>query len=326
MGDVTKTLFGASLSLLAGFLYVHTSYYRRFACEYLKTDRFGFLLLVYSLSLFLVGALAAEKLHDVTPQWFQQFRVDAESIGISATLVNAFVGALILAFAENFYHRWRMKSDPILAATLATKGVGRFTLLLTQMRLGAQARYVGKTNDSFLRVLFRAKVLNKFLQVSMKSGKVYVGDLKWFEIDPASPLTHIYVIPAASGFRNKDNQSVKDTIDYRILREGLSDVPPEDLAPIDPETAERISSDPWRSDFLILNNDVTGEASKVDMEDFGILLPVAEIASMTIHDEAVYEWFRDHPKEVVRPLPPPPAPRWRATHPRPSIYGRRWGM
>jgi hypothetical protein len=41
MGEAARSVFSASIALLAGYAFIRVSYYRRFSAEHLKTDRFA---------------------------------------------------------------------------------------------------------------------------------------------------------------------------------------------------------------------------------------------------------------------------------------------
>jgi hypothetical protein len=71
MGEAARSVFSASIALLAGYAFIRVSYYRRFSAEHLKTDRFALHILGYSSVFYILGEVIAEFMIDWTPSWFE---------------------------------------------------------------------------------------------------------------------------------------------------------------------------------------------------------------------------------------------------------------
>jgi len=281
-------LFGISLALLAGYAYVHTSYFRRFSCEHLRTDRFALHLAAFSLMLYLAGALASELLPDWGFKLFKDLRNDASEVGIRVEMINALIFAVVYGFYENIKLGRRLGRDPVIAPQMPSKWRGR-------MRLAAQVRYVRKSTDATLRLMFRAVMLNKLIQVTLKSGKVYVGRLRWPDFDPAHPLTTINLIPFFSGYRDSTTKKLIVTTKYHDLFYDLEAIPDDEQGP--PVAA----TNPLGSDIWLLKRD-GGEPARVDIEDLGVVITLAEVTSLSLYDDAIYNWFQQQPPSTGAPL------------------------
>jgi hypothetical protein len=275
------SVFGVSLALLAGYVYVRTSYYRRFSCEHLRTDRFALHLLAFSFVLYLAGAFASELLPDWGWKPFKKLRDDAEKVGVSVGLINAVLFAVLYGFYENIKLARRLGRDPHIAGQLPNKINGR-------MRLAAQLKYVKKSTDATLRLMFRAVLLNKLVQVTLKSGKVYVGRLRWPDFDPAHPLTTVNLVPFFSGYRDSTTRKVVVTTKYDDLFYDLEPLPDEELTP--PVSV----TNPLRTDIWLLSRN-GAEPARIDIEDLGVVLALSEVTSLSLYDQAIYEWFQGQP-------------------------------
>src|SRR5690242_19840503 len=99
MGEVAKSL---GLSLLAGFVYIYTSYYRRFAWERLKVDRFTLFALACSFLFYLAGVAVSNIFPDWTPASVVAIRDDWAKVGVNAELINAIVVGFLIGWLENY--------------------------------------------------------------------------------------------------------------------------------------------------------------------------------------------------------------------------------
>lgn len=110
------------------------------------------------------------------------------------------------------------------------------------------------------QLFIRAYREEKELLVSMKSGKVY----RCQPLEGSHPgiiHTHVPVIPLQSGCRHNETQHVKFHTDYQAVYAALREAGREE-----------------------------------DISDFELILPVAEIASVTIFQPDIWEtWFKGEP-------------------------------
>lgn len=95
MGDAARSIFSASIALLAGYSFIRLSYYRRFRAEHLRTDRYTLHVLGLSFVLFLAGSLAAELIPHWTFSRLWTLERGLEKVGITAAVINAIVFGLV---------------------------------------------------------------------------------------------------------------------------------------------------------------------------------------------------------------------------------------
>lgn len=114
-------------------------------------------------------------------------------------------------------------------------------------------------NDYLEVLLERALRETKQLSVSTKLGKVYVGFVT-NNFDPAYERKFIRILPMSSGYRDGSTQELVLTTDYAKVYQQI----------IQQDNA-----------FLLRG-----------VEDFEIVVPVAEIASANLFDPEAYERFQ----------------------------------
>jgi hypothetical protein len=281
MGEAASSLFSASISLLAGYAFIRLSYYRKFSASSLRTDRLALHLLGYSFVAYVVGDFLAEVIPDFTPSsptWLANVRVDLDGAGIKAPVINSIAFAVIAAALDNLRVRILMRSD------VSRISRGSF---LEDLRIAAVARFVRKSNDSALRVIFRATILQKPIMLTLKSHKVYVGKpylLPWE--DPTTELTYVKILVSQSGYRDPLTKKVNLTTRYSELSDNLVELDDERSDnPKDP-------TDPLSSDILGLaapNGEIVAE---VDLNDMGVIIAWAQVETLTIYDENLYKAFQ----------------------------------
>jgi hypothetical protein len=277
-------LFGASTTLLAGYLFIRWSPYRRYSVEALRSDRYALHVFGYSLPLYLAGSLAPHLAHGFAPidvKWIREAGQALNSNGVPSAAVFAILFAPIASFVDSFYVLLLMRRDVV---------VRKPGTLLERMRRAAVARHVQKSNDSGLRLVYRATALRKRLMVTLKSGKVYVGEPKTSMLEPALLDGFIRLIPFASGYRDKDTKELQITNYYYELRQNLAPIPN-----LDERTQATDAEDPLRMDCYELS--VTADQREIiDIEDLGVVLSWADVESFAIFDEHVNAFM-----EVRRP-------------------------
>lgn len=290
MGETARQLFGAGFPLLAGYLFTRVSYYRRFKAEFMRTDHFAFFLLGYSLAFYLVGAVAAGLVpHWVIPQ-FAGVVEGLEKIGFTAAVANSLVVAVAWAWWCN-YRIWKRVGEPEIDDGGQPRG---------KFRLAALELFVRESADASLRLLFRATVQKKLIMVTLKSQKVYVGQPIIPDFEPSSRLASIRLIPFVSGYRD-ESKRVHLPTRYHEIEDMLTD------NVVQTEDSERDLNDPLRSDMAGL---AVGEQTvMVDIEDFGIVIPWADVESATIFDANIFNAFQQPEPESEGPAAPTsPAP------------------
>jgi hypothetical protein len=213
-----------------------------------------------------------------TPGALEHVSDGLEAAGITTPVINAIFLGVVLAALDNCRVRILMRNDASVSGSAHFEG----------LRKAAVARFVHKSRDSALRAIFRAIVLKKPLMVTLKSHKVYVGkpyDLLWD--DPTQALTFMKILPSKSGYRDPDTKKVTLQTRYDdLLTERLVeyvDGTPKKKPPV---------TDPLASDILGLTN-ASGEViADVDIADMGVVISWAEVESLTIFDENLYNAFQ----------------------------------
>lgn len=274
MAESATQIFGASLSLLAGFVFVRYSYYRHYAVAHLRADRLALQVLAFSIVLFILGAIATDWLPDWTPAGLEHVRDSLSSFGLNPNVCNAIGFGLMAAWGENFLVRWWMRND--VAVRQCNDG------FFETLRVAAAARFVRKNSDAAMRTIYRAYNLGRRVMVTLKSRKVYVGEPAFPNIDPTRTLESLRLLVFASGYRDKD--TLKVTIDtyYGGLSSKLEEVPPAEL----PDQAFE-KDDPLAQDYLYLRKS-EDEHVIVDVEDLGVVIKWNEIETLMMFDENIY--------------------------------------
>jgi hypothetical protein len=122
--------------------------------------------------------------------------------------------ALPLAALAAFLDSWRtlalLKKDP-------SQRLAHEKSIFVAMRVAAIARAVRKSDDSVLRLLWRATIYETPLMVTLKSGKVYIGKSAEAISDPSVRSQSLKIIPYSSGYRNETTHKVEKSTDYQRI-------------------------------------------------------------------------------------------------------------
>lgn len=277
-------VLGAGIGLLAGFIFIHLSVYRRYSLANLRTDRYALHVVGWALLFFPLGILADYYLTGCLPM--QDEITHLKWGGLPMSVAYACVFALLASVIDNVVTLIAM-SNPLYRLR------GSNLSFMALIRLAAVARYVRNSPDPSLRILYRATMLRKRLMVTLKSGKVYVGE-PVSRIDPSKEISSIHLIPFASGYRDAQTKRLTLVTEYSKLRDRLK---------LEAPTNANRKDDPLWEDFATLAIDEKTTA-RVDIEDIGVVIVWAEIDSMTIFDANVYAAF----KTTGDALPPAAVP------------------
>lgn len=273
--SVVQGLSGALLVGLAGFLYLHSSYFQRFRHAPIGHQTRASLAFAYGLFfLFAAGLLAQAE--------FAPLAITRDfllGVWVSITPVKSLSGvfgaapmlALFAGLTSNIWRLMRASDRPYLKDVqhvLHTKN------LLKRMRLAALGDVASSADDQMLWTMWRAITLGKLVQVTMKSRKVYVGSPLPLG-DPSATSLWLKIMPIASGFRDAETLTYIPTTDYRILFEVLAE-------------SDRGGGPELKSSIKVGLGTATIE---FDQADLGFLLPWSEVASITIHDPALEAFF-----------------------------------
>jgi len=232
--------------------------------------------------LYIFGGVCAELMPDWTPpciSWWTRIRFALAKVGIDSAVLNALALAFPAAVADSAYVYIRTHGDVAMNSDYQ-RGFWQ------RLRFAAVARFVRKSHDQTVRVLFRASVLRKRVMITLKSHKVYVGEPFLPDLDPSHELTSIRLIPFASGYRDKDTKKVTLSTQYSRLDAILS-VPPEAKNSEEPDPVDPLSSDPAVLEL------VDAGRRTVDLNDLGIVIARSEVETLMIWDDAIYRAFQD---------------------------------
>jgi len=145
------------------------------------------------------------------------------------------------------------------------------------MRLAAVARSIRKSDDSVLRLLWRATIYGTPLMVTLKSGKVYVGKSAEAIADPSVRTQSLKIIPFHSGYRNEKTHKVELPTDYQRIYEMMQPKPEEVEEPVN-------LSDPLAIEYMDLKW-TDGALVEVDMQDMGVVILWSEVQSLTLYSK-----------------------------------------
>lgn len=279
MGEAARSIFSASLCLLAGYSFIRLSFYRRFTAEHLRTDKFALHVLGFSFVLFLLGQVLAEFLPDWTPAFLVPIQDGLLAAGITAPVMNAIAMGIVFANLDNCRIRFLMRNDGSVRASAN---------ILRSVRMTAVARFVRQSSNSALHAIFRATILQKPLMITLKSHKVYVGKpyvVLWE--DPTQALTFLKILPTKSGYRDPLTKKVSLPTRYKELSERLIELPDETpMTRVD-------QTNPLASDFMDLTDRDNEIVARVDIEDLGVAIAWDEVESVTIFEEHFYQALQE---------------------------------
>lgn len=131
-------------------------------------------------------------------------------------------------------------------------------------------------------VLQQSAERNRFVEVSLKSGKSYIGLVRESGISRRQSEPDIALIPMASGYRHRETRELRITTDY----------------------SGRI--------FEFLN--APARFPGLSYEDFRVVFPMSEITSARMFDPAIFELFRERADAPADRRDGPPDARERGTN------------
>jgi hypothetical protein len=273
--------FGASVTLFAGYLFLRMSPYRRFKAEHLRTDRFalhvfGLALISYGISV-VIASVIDRKFPGTSVQTFLHKLADSYA-HVEVQVVVTVVLAPMLGVLDSLIITYRMRRDPAVVERSWKK-------LITKIRAAAVARFILTCDDAAIRLLHRATIFRKPLMLTLKSGKVYVGQPVGGIGDPSVRAHSIKIIPLVSGYRDPDTHKVELPTKYRdvyqmmVLRQKEEPTNPDD--PLAKDIADLACRD--------------GSSVVTDMQDIGVVVLWSEVQSLSLYDENIYRAFQVTP-------------------------------
>jgi hypothetical protein len=201
--------FGVSVSLLAGYIFLRMSPFRRYRAEHLRTDRFalqvfGFSIICYAVGVAISSVVAFKLPHGFFDTYLHKIAKYLElDVSVLCTLaVSPFLGLL-----DRFYVLVRMWGDP------AVKNRPWYA----KSSAAAVARFVANCDDAAIQVLYRATFYRKPLMLTLNSGKVYVGTPVKGISDPSVHANFFKIVPMLSGYRDPSTHKVEFLTKYRDI-------------------------------------------------------------------------------------------------------------
>lgn len=199
---------------------------------------------------------------------FRTIRYNAQELLLSSAVAGligvtiAFLIATIISIQlPDFYSWWKsnIHFDFLGTALLA------FLLLVTSgfipnRWINEEARIkeiIKEDNDGIELILLRALEGAKLVSITLKSRKVYVGFISQNFFNPWAGVKSIKVIPVYSGYRDETDFHIVFTTSYET----------------------------------VIKYTVEDEDIELDINDFQMGIPIAEIVTVNIFDPRVYEHF-----------------------------------
>lgn len=125
-------------------------------------------------------------------------------------------------------------------------------------------RIIKDEGGPFEQLLDNAMKYEKRVILTLKGGKVYVGRIGQ-SYRPGQRDQTILLLPLKSGYREKDKHRVELTTDYEAAYEGIKNDYPETYADV--------------------------------IRDFGIVIPIVEITSISIYSDMVHRRYFSHAEQ-----------------------------
>ena len=286
MDESVAKAFSLSIALFAGYSFIRLSPYRRFKAESFRSDRYAYHVLGIAFWLYIAGVLIALSIGVEDGRLADWWRQGVAYTHIQAPVMIALPLAAIAALVDSLATAFLMREDP---SKRLAEGKGIFTKML----VSAIARTIRESDDSVLRLLWRATIYETPLMVSLKSGKVYVGKSAETISDPSVRAQSLKIIPFYSGYRSEETHKVELPTDYQRIYALLQERPEEES----PTTV----SDPLAHEYVDLQCK-DGTLAAIDMQDMGVVILWSEVQSLTLYDESIYQAFQDAgPSKKKRP-------------------------
>ncbi len=168
----------------------------------------------------------------------------------SDTVVLSVILGVVLPPVFNRLHRL-----PFSRATLTSL---RLVGILCYDSEGAARRAAQENNDFVELLMTEAFFRGEFAEISLRSGKSYIGFALESGIKCQQGEPDIALIPVASGYRNKDTQELEITTHYS----------------------------------QVIENSLEAEMTRLSYEDFRIVIPMSEIVSARLFFPEAYTLFQ----------------------------------
>jgi hypothetical protein len=284
--------FGASVSLLAGYLFLRISPYRGYRADHLRSDRFalhvfGFSILCYVAGVSIASVISYKFGGSPTDVYLGKFSKYTE---LSTSVLCTLAASPFLAVLDRLFITVWMFRDPAVRQHTWSHPAKKSDA-------AAVARFISRCDDAAIRTLHRATFYRKPLMLTLKSAKVYVGIPVRGIGNPSVHANFIKIFPIYSGYRDSTTQKVELSTRYRDITSQMT--PWHDERP-------KNSDDPLAQDIADMQL-ADDELVAIDMQDMGVVILWSEVVTISMYDENIYRAF-----QAVGP--PPKA--------RPGLFGK----
>jgi hypothetical protein len=269
--------FGVSVSLLAGFVFLRVSPFRRYRAEHLRTDRFalhvfGFSIICYSVGVAIASIVAYKFPGGFVDNYLHKF---AKYLELDVSVLCTLAVAPFLGLLDRLCILVLMCRDPAVKKR-------PWRRLYAKSAAAAVARFISKCDDAAIQMLYRATFYRKPIMLTLKNGKVYVGTPVKGIGDPSVRANFFKILPMLSGYRDPDTHKVELPTKYRDITFQMQ-----------PRQNKKPSSvdDPLEQDIadLKLSDE---EQVVIDMQDMGVVILWSEIVTLSLYDENIYRAFQ----------------------------------
>jgi hypothetical protein len=218
---LAQGISGALLVGLAGFLYLHASYYQRFKHAAASQSTRTSLAFALGLGLLLVTSVGLVVLQEFVPRLVVAIHSRWQAIsplpGLDTVFILAPAVGLLCGLGGNVIGLVRVSDAPYLndpSHPLHSWALRR------RMLHAAVDRVARETHDGRLFTLWRALERRKLLQITAKGREVFIG---WpvSMADPSLDTPWLHLVPIATGYRDADGPAFEASTGYLELFDTL---------------------------------------------------------------------------------------------------------
>lgn len=274
---MSQPFLATSIALLGGYLFVKWSPYRRFRAESMRSDRYALHIAGWSFALY-AGSAVLLGLHS-NFLLMEDFGTTKLGEGLPAAALVSVILAIPAAWVDSFVLALAHDAGHLSALPRS---------IPARCRAAAMHKYMERSADAATRTLYRATVQRKRIMVTLKSGKVYVGEPKTTTPEVNETPQTLRIIPFASGYRDPVTKKVTLGTQYMTLAPLLRPDASQKLS--DFQVSSRLRPDDPLAASLCTIEGGSGAAT-VDVEDLGVVLFWREIESLMLFDENIYAAF-----------------------------------
>jgi hypothetical protein len=141
-------------------------------------------------------------------------------------------------------------------------------------------RVIQRRQDALEILLRTAMGERKLIAITVKSGKVYVGYIT-SNLNPAFTTMSLSMIPMLSGYRNSNDKTVSFTTQYTEVYESIENKALMEVLKV--RQSEGLTDEEAKN--------LTRKIVDIELEDFQLVIPLAELQSATIFNMSIYNMY-----------------------------------